>query len=56
MLEETRILKEALKQVESWSFATDGRKFRGNHRYVLKEVINIAAKARKDIQKLKGKK
>jgi hypothetical protein len=32
----------ALSRIQRWSFATDGRQFRGNHKLVLKEIIMLA--------------
>lgn len=38
-------LQKALETIAKWEFATDGRKFDGNHKLVLKEVVRIAKQA-----------
>lgn len=40
---------DALQLIVRWKFATDGRKFNGNHKEVLKAVIDIAEQRLKDL-------
>lgn len=34
--------KQALKAILKWDFATDGRKFNGNHKEVLSHLMDLA--------------
>lgn len=35
-------MKRALKAILKWEFTTDGRKFNGDHKEVLKRVMDLA--------------
>lgn len=34
--------KRALRAILKWDFATDGRRFNGNHKEVLKHIMDLA--------------
>lgn len=38
--------EKAIEQIVRWKFATDGRKFDGNHKEVLKEIMQIAKESK----------
>lgn len=35
-------MKKSLKAILKWEFATDGRKFNGDHKEVLKHIMDLA--------------
>lgn len=43
--EAVKVMRENLEIVTRWKFATDGKKFDGNHKEVLKTVIGVASEA-----------
>lgn len=45
LAEDLELAIYSLQRIKAWKWATDGQKFNGNHKLVLKEVISIADNA-----------
>lgn len=43
---------DALKEIKKWEFSTDGRKFNGNHKEVLKQVMSLVNESLKELGEL----
>lgn len=52
LLSALRIACEALELIGKWKFTTDGRKFDGNHKEVIKQIIEIQTSALAEITRV----